>query len=296
MAYTTNPHITNVRRQAVNLVLYQGWTTTKVARHIGVHRSTVWRWLRLPGASDQRFKLVTRSCRPHSHPKQLKPSIVERILALRDELKRCAQILWYVLRAEGAQVSLSSVGRVLSRAGLTSSWYGTRGKQERKRIPRPYINRPGDLVQVDAIHFVDWRTKQRCFVYTLIDLKSRWAYACYSPRLNPELSSCFVRAAQKAAGFSFRMIQTDNGMEFGKQFEQSLNQIGISQRRIRLGRKNDNAHIERFNRTIQDECLGRWPNPKAIPDKLQDYLVFYNTRRLHCSLQGKTPNDVLQRF
>lgn len=296
MAYTTNPHITNVRRQAVNLVLRQGWTTTRAARHVGVHRTTVWRWLSLPGAHDQRYKLVTRTCRPHGHPRQLKQAVVDRILALRAELQRCGAVIWYVLQGEGVQVSLASVGRVLARAGLTSSWYGQQGKERRQRIPRPHIKRPGDLVQVDAIHFVDWRTNQRSYVYTLIDLKSRWAFAAYTPRLTPERSSCFVAAAQKAAGFPFKMIQTDNGSEFGKQFEVLLEIRGIAQRRIRLGRKNDNAHIERFNRTIQDECLGRWPNPRSIPGKLQEYLVFYNTKRLHLGLQGKTPLRVLQRY
>jgi transposase len=147
MAYTTNPHIINVRREAVNLVLLQGWTTTGAARHVGVHRSTVWRWLQLPGASDQRYKLVTGSCRPHSHARQLKQTVVDRILALRAELQRCSEIIWYVLMAEGVRVSLASVGSVLARAGLTSSWYGAPGKQHRRRIPRPHIKRPGDLVQ-----------------------------------------------------------------------------------------------------------------------------------------------------
>lgn len=296
MAYTTNPHITNVRREAVNLVLLQRWSTTKAARHVGVHRSTVWRWLHLPGAADQRFKLVTRSARPHAHPRQLKQALIDRIVSLRLKLQRCAYIIWQVLRTQGIRVSLSSVGRVLARAGLTSSWYGQPGKERRKRIPRPHIKKPGDLVQVDAIHFADWKTKHRCYVYTLIDLKSRWAFAAYSPRLTPELSWYFVKAAQQAAGFRFAMVQSDNGTEFNKQFERQLTQAGINQRRIRLGRKNDNAHIERFNRTIQDECLGRWPDPTAIPEKLQDWLVFYNTKRLHCSLQGKTPSSVLQRF
>jgi transposase InsO family protein len=175
-------------------------------------------------------------------------------------------------------------------------WYGQQGKIRRKRIPRPHIERPGDLVQVDAIHFADWKTKRRCFVYTLIDIKSRWAFAAYSPKLSPELSSYFVVAAQKAASFSFKMIQTDNDLEFGNKFEQSLKKDGIQQRRIRLGRKNDNAHIERFNRTLQDEALGRWPRPISIPGKLEEYLEFYNDKRLHLSSRGKTPSSMSQRF
>lgn len=32
----------------------------------------------------------------------------------------------------------------------------------------------------------------------------------------------------------------------------------IAIRHTRLGRPNDNAHIERFNRTIQEECTGSY--------------------------------------
>jgi transposase InsO family protein len=71
-----------------------------------------------------------------------------------------------------------------------------------------------------------------------------------------------------------------------------LTALGIAQRRIRLGRKNDNAHIERFNRTIQDECLGRWPAIAGIQERLTAYLDFYNTKRVHLGLQCRVPLDV----
>lgn len=151
-------------------------------------------------------------------------------------------------------------------------------------------------MQLDTIHFANWKTNERIYVYTLIDLRSRWAWAQYSERISPPDSAAFVAAAQTAAPFQFSLIQTDNGQEFGNQFELRLRERGISQRRIRLGRKNDNAHIERFNRTIQDECLGRWPAAPSIPERLTTYLEFYNTKRLHLGIQCKTPADVLQRY
>ena len=296
MAYSSNPYVLNVRRQGVNLVLLQGWSVSQAARHLGVHRTTVWRWLNLSGATDQRVLLRTRSSRPHTHPKQTTQLIVDRVLELRNTLKRCAVVIQAVLVSEGIRVSIATVGRILARYNYTNSWYGRRGKQHRQRTPRPRVETPGSLVQIDTIHFADWRTKERYFAYTLIDLKTRWAYAEYSATICPEQTKAFVTRAQAAAPFIFDLIQTDNGQEFGSQFENYLHTLNIKQRRIRLGKKNDNAHIERFNRTIQEECLGKWPTPSAMPKKLIEYLEYYNTKRLHLGIQCMTPQEVLQRF
>lgn len=301
MAYSTNIYLPNVRRRGVNLVLLSGWSCERVARHLGVHRTTVWRWLKLPGATDQRRKLVTRSSRPHSCPHAVTRKVIERILALRWQLKRCGAVIHAVLLREGITVSLASVGRILARHKQTVGWYGQPGKQQRRRIPRPKVGHPGSFMQMDTIHFSNWQTGERYYVYTLIDLRSRWAYAAYSPRISPEITIIFVRQAQAAAAacaypFTFLLIQTDNGQEFGRAAEASLATRGIIQRRIRLGRKNDNAHIERFNRTLQDECLGRWPAIAGIQARLVAYLDFYNTKRLHLGVQCKAPSEVLRRW
>jgi transposase InsO family protein len=296
MAYSNNIYLPNVRRTAVNLVFQDGWSVASCARYIGVHRSTIWRWCHRPGATDQRIKLVNRSCRPHSHPKQLAECIIQRILELRWQLKRCSVIIHAVLCREGCKVSLVSVGRVLARCHQVTRLYGRLGKVMRHRSPRPKVETPGSFMQLDTIHFANWKTKQRIYVYTLIDLRSRWAYAQYSERISPPDSAAFVAVAQAVAPFKFTLIQTDNGQEFGSQFELRLKERNIAQRRIRLGRKNDNAHIERFNRTLQDECLGRWPTASSIPDRLETYLEFYNTKRLHLGIQCNTPADVLQRY
>lgn len=295
MSYSSNPYLPNVRRQAVTLV-FGGHSMAVVARRVGVHRSTIWRWCNMPGATDKRVNLVNRSCRPHGHPKQLTQSLVDKIVALRHQWKRCAAYIHALLVREGIRVSLASVSRVLTRHKLSNSWYGQQGKERRKRMPRPRVAAPGSFLQLDTIHFTNWRTKQRYFVYTLIDLKTRWAYSEYSARISPHESSLFVAAAQRAAPFVFTLIQTDNGQEFSKQFEAELTKLNITQRRIRLGRKNDNAHIERFNRTLQDECLGRWPGIPGIQQKLDTYLDFYNNTRLHSGIQYRTPQEVLQRF
>lgn len=96
------------------------------------------------------------------------------------------------------------------------------------------------------------------------------------------------------------MVQADNGPEFGRYFEQRLKQSGIVVRHSRLGRPNDNAHIERFNRTIQEECLGSRISSRVanatLQAKIDCYIEYYNKERVHLGLQLRRPVEMLQRF
>ena len=95
------------------------------------------------------------------------------------------------------------------------------------------------------------------------------------------------------------MVQSDNGPEFGQFFEQRLGSKGITVRHSRLGRPNDNAHIERFNRTIQTECIGYyWNRSVPLPSqhaKLAAWLAYYNNERVHLGIQMRAPSQMLQR-
>lgn len=295
MAYSSNIYLPRVRRNAVNLVLFEGWSCERAARYIGVHRSTVWRWCQHPDAGNRVKLLRTRPSVARSHPWAMPEAVVRLVLRVREELRRCAFIVHgYITRFHPEiRISLSTVGRILARHKQTNGWYGQKGKVRRRRMPRPRVTAPGSFLQMDTIHFKDWKTKQAYYVYTLIDLKSRWAYAEYSATISPDRTNDFVLSALGKAPFRVQLIQTDNGQEFSNVCEAYLNAHGIIQRRIRLGRKNDNAHIERFNRTIQDECLGRWPSEDGIQERLRRYLDFYNGVRLHCSLRSQTPMEIV---
>ena len=68
----------------------------------------------------------------------------------------------------------------------------------------------------------------------------------------------------------------------------------------RLHRPNDNAHIERFNRTIQTECIGHhWRVSVPLSKqqaRLTTYLAYYNNERVHLGIQLRTPSQMLHRF
>lgn len=126
------------------------------------------------------------------------------------------------------------------------------------------------------------------------------AYAEVHGRILPGLAANTILHARETFGFAFAMVQADNGPEFSRYFEQMLRSHHMPLRHTRLGRPNDNAHIERFNRTIQDECLGSTitykTTTKHLQGKLNNYLEFYNFNRVHLSLQLRRPGEMLQGF
>ena len=72
---------------------------------------------------------------------------------------------------------------------------------------------------------------------------------------------------------------------------------GSAVRHSRVRRPNDNAFIERFNRTIQEECTGSSsPIAMELQSKVLTYLAYYNDERLHLGIQCQTPGEMLQRF
>jgi len=292
MAYVTNPYLPKVRRLAVNDVEVRQMSCASVARKYGVHRSTIGRWVNRASA-DRKEHIRNLSSRPKSHPRQLNPAIVTRVIELRKEVNRCSPVLHEYLKREGVNVSLSSVARILKRHGLTRK--PKRPSFEGKNPRRPLATKPGQLVQADTMHVIR-SNYSRYYVYAVIDLYSRFAYAQYKRHSRQVDSISVISQAQDYCGFNFSMVQTDNGSEFKTSFQYQLNKQNTKLRHTRVRTPNDNAHVERFIRTIQEECFkSRMPNENNINRKLQDYLSYYNFKRLHLGINLKTPAQMLQR-
>lgn len=189
-------------------------------------------------------------------------------------------------------MSLPSVQRTLDRLGFLkkrSLW-----KRSHDATPRPVVLKAGALVGLDTVHILA-PDGTRIYIYTLIDLFSRWAYAEAVEKIGANESILFVKRAIKKAPFKFEMIQTDHGSEFSNWFTHSMWQLKIQHRHSRVRQSNDNAHIERFNRTIQEECLDRTTHTISdFKKSLAEYMPYYNTRRIHMGINYQTPLKVLR--
>lgn len=288
MPYSNNPNLPRVRRDAVRLVR-SGWSVRKVARHFGFTHSAIVKWMqRAP--SDGRKLIQTRSSKPRHHPREISHELESLIVTYRHHYERDAFFIHHLLQKAGIVVSLSSVKRTIKRNHLT---YPSPWKKWHTYPPRPIAEKPGSLVEIDTIHV--GASGDQLFIYTLLDVHSRWAHAVPSLRISAGRSSSFVDASQKIAPFEFETIQSDHGSEFSKWFTKKIMERGLSHRHSRIRTPNDNAHLERFNRTIQDECIRRIPrNFRLWQKEIPEYLRYYNTERPHMGLGMKTPDEIIK--
>ena len=288
MSYTKNPYLPRVRRDAADLVR-RGWGVRRVARYVGVSPGTITKWVKK--AKLYGYKPIpTLSCRPNTHPKQLTKEMIANIVLKRQMIKRSAEVIHQELINDGIRTSLSSVKRTLDRLNLLrkrSPW-----KRYHEPMLRPNVEKQGDLVQIDTIHLLN-PEGHRVYVFTILDVYSRWAYARAYQKANTSTALNFLKRAEKISSFQFKVIQSDHGSEFSGYFSENICSI---HRHSRVRRPNDNAHLERFNRTIQEECLDDIPKTvKDLNSAIRKYIPYYNEKRLHFGLNLQTPNQILMR-
>lgn len=289
MAYTSNPYAPKARKKATNLVK-RGFSKAQVARMYGVHRSTVGKWMK-KATKHSLEHIQTKSSGPHNPANQLPEEVVEKVVRLRKETGRCALVLHHLLDKSGVEVSLSSVKRIIKRYGLTKK--RKRRIKDGTRFKRPTVTQPGSLVQMDTIHYIN-SDYSRSYVYAVVDLYTRMAYAKFTPKISSLVSLDIISQVQRHFPFKLQVIQTDNGQEFGQKFLYYLNRKQIRLRHSRVRKPNDNAHVERFNRTLQEECFrGMNPNPSTANKKIKKYIDFYNHCRPHLGINCLTPDQML---
>ena len=91
------------------------------------------------------------------------------------------------------------------------------------------------------------------------------------------------------------IFNTDQGSQYtSKAHTDILKRHNIKISMDGVGRATDNICIERFWRTIKYEeiYLNEYKNIKALNRAIEKYMNLYNSKRLHSTLEYKTPNEV----
>jgi len=93
------------------------------------------------------------------------------------------------------------------------------------------------------------------------------------------------------------VLRTDNGPEFlGEVFVQWAQEHGMAIQYIQPGKPNQNAYIERFNRTFREEVLDQhlFLRLDDVREAAHWWMIEYNEQRPHDSLDDLTPLEQRQ--
>lgn len=95
------------------------------------------------------------------------------------------------------------------------------------------------------------------------------------------------------------VLRVDNGPELlSGDFVDWAESVGMFILYIQPGEPNQNAYIERFNRTYREEVLNLYlfRNLNEVRETTYWWMIDYNERRPHDALDHMTPLEVMQRY
>jgi transposase InsO family protein len=238
---------------------------------------------------DDLAGLEPRSRRPRRSPTQHGPEVADAIDAARD-------FGWGVGRiADELGVGHGTVQRALERTGR-NRW----PQPPRRPVLRYEKSRPGELVHVDFKYLPALGNRPE-FEYAAIDDFSREATAQIAGERSTAAATRFLEFVLAQLPYRVEAVMTDNDMLFTMRyayystrltrFQQALKSAGIEHRLIRPRSPESNGKVERFIKTIDDECyrIVQPRTPRARGGALKLFLEYYNHSRPHQSLGGDSP-------
>jgi len=296
---------------------YQEYGEKTTTKAFGIRRNTVFVWKkRLKESKNSLSSLIPTSTKPKTLRKMITNlNIVSEIRKLRESYPRLGKdkikpiLNRYCLKEGLTPVSISTIGKVIKRNNFffqksgrvyhdpNSKWAKNKTKRaKRDRIkyaPKP--NAVGYLEMDTVLRFVDGI---KYYFYCAIDVKGKFAFSLPYKHLNSQNTVDFFKKIEYVFPFPIKTVQTDNGLEFLGDFEDYLKIRNILHVFIYPRCCKINGVVERFNRTIQEEFIDNnldiIHNPKIFTGKLIDYLLFYNTERVHNAHDNlKSPMDYL---
>ena len=163
-----------------------------------------------------------------------------------------------------------------------------RQKQRRKGF---CPQRPGDIVQMDTVAVFAAGIKR--YIFTAIDMSTRFAFACAYPSNSSANGSDFLKKFVTVAPFATTRIQTDNGGEFEKHFHKACQEHGLVHFFNYPRHPQSNSYLERFNRTIQEQFV-YWhidyiDEIDTFNRRMMEYLIWYNTEKPHRGIGNLPP-------
>ena len=284
----------------------------------GILRRTLFNWKRaLKEGGGKTEALNSKSKRPKLIRKRSWDSrILEEIKKLRVDHPNLGKEKLYPLLLDFCDVlgilkcpKPMTIGRlIVDCGGLRTfpqkvSHFGKIKKANRQKVlrkPKDFkILYPGHTIALDTIE--KQKNGYRMYILTAIDIFTRTTYAIATRSHSSQTFAHFFFLIMQMFPYEIKNVLTDNGSEFKKHLSKLLTESNITHYHTYPKTPKMNAHCESFNGTIQEEFVDYnvnllFDDTTLFNEKLKEYLIFYNTKRVHCAFKNKlTPFAVLNK-
>lgn len=267
----------------------QGVSLTALSAEFGPPREVLSRWWARYSSEDL-AGLTPRSRRPHHSPTQLTKGEEKQVLALRQQRLSAARI------AATLGLGHGTVQRVLERYGRSQL-----PRPARPKCRRYEKSRPGELVHIDLKYLPALRNARNDYEFAAVDDFSREAVVWIATEQTSATAAAFLERVLHALPYRIEAVLTDNAFAFTMRhakfaerrtrFQAVCDACGIVHRLLRPYAPQSNGKVERFFRTVNDECLHVRPlfTFAARSRAVEQFVWYYNHERPHLSLDGMTP-------
>lgn len=226
-----------------------------------------------------------------------KPVIDGINLALEKEMKG----FWKVndwLRFQGYPWNHKRIYRVYCEMKLNLPRKSKRRIPDREAQPLEIVNEPNRMWALDFMHDALYNGRK----FRLLNVLDEGVRECLAMEVDTSLPASRVVRVLEQLKYTRGLpgqIRMDNGPELiSTVLTEWCRDHGIKLVYIQPGKPNQNAFVERFNRTVRDNFLNRWlfESTGQVGEMACEWMNWYNEVRPHDACNGLPPTVYRQRL
>lgn len=263
--------------------MYQtGSSIHQITQVVGRHRATVYRWFKKIKQIGIREFVRRKLTAKHRRPAGRTPEhVIQKIVDIRSEFGWCgAKIRKELKENHGVLVGLSTIYRWLHMR-FTKAMVGIAKYHKHTAIIT--ASKPREVVEHDTVDLGE------LYAYTAIDIFTKEPSVYIGINLEMETGAQAFTYHHDFFG-PVLCHQSDNGSEFQTDFKEAVEATRATHRYSRPYKKNEQAHIENFNKALRSECFGKAHYKLSELEearlKAKLFSAHYINRRWHMGLPG----------
>ena len=251
--------------------------------------------------------LIPQSTEPKTQPNETPIWIKEAVITLRKQTSLCAQKLHWRLKKQGVVVPRSTIAKILKDEELVRKYRVKKVKYKYLRAER----QPGELLEMDVKYVPGAIHGLKYYQYTVIDTATRWRHLEVFDEQSTYHSIRMMEIVKAKFPHPIKAIKTDNHSTFTNYYLGANHRSNLTVKTIHAldewcakhhiihylidpGKPAQNGTVERSHREDEEKFYqaNRFRSATDLKKRIRLWNEDYNDLE-HCSLDGKTPNEVL---